>query len=104
RVFCDIHSHMNAFILVFSHPYFAVTAADGRFELGRVPPGEYRLAIWHEGTVRETRAVRVRPGAATTGEVDLRCDASLGRSRAVSSWPRRCWRGCPSRPPCASCT
>ncbi len=72
RVFCDIHSHMNAFILVFSHPYFAVTAADGRFELGRVPPGEYRLAIWHEGTVRETRPVRVRPGAATTVEVDLR--------------------------------
>ena len=23
RVFCDIHSHMNAFILVFSHPFFA---------------------------------------------------------------------------------
>ncbi len=72
RVFCDIHSHMNAFILVFSHPYFAVTDADGRFDLGRVPPGEYRLAIWHEGTVRETRTVRVRPAATTAVEVDLR--------------------------------
>ncbi len=29
RVFCDIHSHMNAFILVFSHPYFALTDAEG---------------------------------------------------------------------------
>ena len=27
RVFCDIHSHMNAFILVFSHPFFAMTDA-----------------------------------------------------------------------------
>ena len=25
RVFCDIHSHMNAFILVFGHPFFALT-------------------------------------------------------------------------------
>ena len=27
RVFCDIHSHMNAFILVFTHRFFAVTDA-----------------------------------------------------------------------------
>ena len=31
RVFCDIHSHMNAFILVFSHRFFDVTEPDGRF-------------------------------------------------------------------------
>ena len=30
RVFCDIHSHMSAFILVFSHRYFAVTDDEGR--------------------------------------------------------------------------
>ncbi len=28
RVFCDIHSHMNAYILVFNHPFFAMTDAD----------------------------------------------------------------------------
>ena len=33
RVFCDIHSHMSAFILVFSHRYFAVTQPDGTFQL-----------------------------------------------------------------------
>jgi plastocyanin len=27
RVFCDIHSHMNAFVLVFNHPFFDVTDA-----------------------------------------------------------------------------
>jgi plastocyanin len=27
RVFCEIHSHMNAFILVFAHRHFAVTNA-----------------------------------------------------------------------------
>src|SRR5207302_4391177 len=39
RVFCDIHSHMNAFILVFSHPFFAVTDPEGRYRIDNVPPG-----------------------------------------------------------------
>ena len=41
RVFCDIHSHMNAFILVFSHPFFAVTDAEGRYRLETILPAEY---------------------------------------------------------------
>ena len=36
RVFCDIHSHMNAFILVFSHRYFTMTDAESRYrKIGR---------------------------------------------------------------------
>src|SRR5262249_22602156 len=33
RVFCDIHSHMNAFILVFGHPFFTVTDSEGRYRM-----------------------------------------------------------------------
>ena len=57
QVFCDIHSHMSAYILVFAHRYFAVTDAAGRYEIARVPPGSYTLSVWHEGDVRETRAI-----------------------------------------------
>jgi plastocyanin len=64
RVFCEIHSHMNAFVLVFAHPYFAVTDGEGRYRLDRVPPGEYQLSVWNDGQVRETRPVRVPPEAA----------------------------------------
>jgi len=59
QVFCDIHSHMNAYILVFSHRYFAVTDPSGGYAITRVPPGSYTLAVWHEGEVRERRAVSV---------------------------------------------
>ena len=59
RVFCEIHSHMSAFILVFSHRYFAVTGADGRYQIGRVPPGRYTLVAWNEGSVRESRPILV---------------------------------------------
>jgi hypothetical protein len=46
---CDIHSHMNGYWAGFHHPYFAVTDADGKFEISGVPPGKYTLVAWHEG-------------------------------------------------------
>jgi plastocyanin len=59
RVFCEIHSHMNAFILVFAHRYFAATDAEGRYRIEGVPPGTYTLAVWNDGQVRARREVRV---------------------------------------------
>jgi plastocyanin len=51
RVFCEIHSHMSAFILVFAHRYFAMTDDDGRYRIENVPPGTYTVEVWNE-TVR----------------------------------------------------
>jgi plastocyanin len=65
RVFCDIHSHMNAFILVFAHRYFAVTDAAGRYEIENVPPGTYTLSAWFDGGVRDQRTVTVASDART---------------------------------------
>jgi plastocyanin len=48
RVFCDIHSHMSAFVLVFAHRYFAVTDDEGRYRIDGVPPGSYTLVAWNE--------------------------------------------------------
>jgi plastocyanin len=59
RVFCEIHSHMSAFVLVFAHRYFAVTDGEGRYRIGGVPPGSYTLDVWNDGGVRARRAVRV---------------------------------------------
>jgi plastocyanin len=73
RVFCDIHSHMNAFILVFGHPYFATTDAEGRYRIPDVPGGTYTVAIWNEGVVRESRRVSVQDAA------DVEVNFTLGR-------------------------
>jgi plastocyanin len=45
---CNVHSWMRAYIGVMPHPYFAITGADGAFELKDVPPGDYTVAAWHE--------------------------------------------------------
>jgi plastocyanin len=68
RVFCEIHSHMSAFVLVFAHRYFATTDAEGRYRIDEVPPGTYTLAAWNDGEVRATRSVRVPENG---GVVDL---------------------------------
>jgi plastocyanin len=67
RVFCEIHSHMSAYILVFAHRYFAVTDDAGRYRIGNVPPGEYTIFAWHESMKVESRRVTVGPD----GDVDL---------------------------------
>jgi plastocyanin len=69
RVFCEIHSHMNAFVLVFGHPFFAMTDIDGRYRIDNVPPGTYSLVAWNEGVSSEPRPVTVPDGGAT--EIDL---------------------------------
>ena len=67
RVFCDIHSHMNAFILVLTHSFFDVTEPDGRFRIDNVPPGTYTVVGWYEGEQRTSGHVTVPAG----GVVDL---------------------------------
>jgi plastocyanin len=63
RVFCDIHSHMNAFILVFSHPFFAVADDEGRYRIDGIPPGTYNVIAWSDRTALEAKAVTVAEGA-----------------------------------------
>ena len=74
RVFCDIHSHMSAYILVFAHRYFAVTDEEGRYRLENVPPGTWNVVAWNEAAPHESRRVVV---AETGGDVEV--DFSLGR-------------------------
>lgn len=62
KVFCDIHSHMSATVMVFNHPWFTVAAEDGRFELPAVPPGEREITAWHERLGDTTQRVIVETG------------------------------------------
>jgi plastocyanin len=72
RVFCDIHSHMSAFILVFGHRFFAVTDAEGRYQIDGVPPGTYTLVAWNDGQARESRTVTVPEAAGVEADFVLK--------------------------------
>jgi hypothetical protein len=49
RVLCDAHTHMFAWVFVHDSPYITVTDERGAFRIVGVPPGTYRVAMWHEG-------------------------------------------------------
>ncbi len=65
KVYCQIHSHMSATIMVFDHPYFTIPEASGTFELAGVPSGDYTLVGWHERVGERTQAVHVERGKST---------------------------------------
>jgi hypothetical protein len=69
KVYCHIHSHMSASILVLDHPYFAVPQLDGSFTMPNVPAGTYTAVGWHERIGERTGVVQVHPGA--TASIDL---------------------------------
>ena len=72
RVFCDIHSHMNAYILVFGHPFFALTDTAGRYHIDNVPPGTYGVIAWNEGTSSESRPAAVPDGGVAEMDFTIR--------------------------------
>jgi plastocyanin len=71
KVFCEIHSHMSATVMVFDHPWFAVPAEDGRFELPPVPAGEREITAWHERLGDTTLRLRVDSGRAAAADFVL---------------------------------
>lgn len=71
KVFCEIHSHMSATVMVLDHPWFAVPDDRGRFELPPVPTGDQSITAWHERLGDTTVRVRIESGQAATADFVL---------------------------------
>jgi plastocyanin len=64
QIKCDVHPWMQAYIGVFSHPFFATTGPDGKFSISGLDPGTYEITVWHE--VLKTQTATVTVGANET--------------------------------------
>ena len=58
---CDVHPWMTGFVGVLTHPYFAVTAKDGSFEIKNLPPGEYLIEAWQEKLGVQSQKIKIEP-------------------------------------------
>src|SRR4029077_4517523 len=59
QIYCDIHSHMRADLLVAPSPYFAYVNGEGRFLIQSVPPGIHTVVVWLPTGVERRGDVRV---------------------------------------------
>jgi hypothetical protein len=49
---CDAgHPWMSGYVVMCSNPYYVVTDSHGKFALTDVPPGTYKIKMWHEGFI-----------------------------------------------------
>ncbi len=56
---CDVHPWMQAYIGVFTHPFYSVTATDGKFTISGLDPGTYEITAWHERLGTQTASITV---------------------------------------------
>ena len=53
---------MFAWVSVFDHPYFALSAKDGTFKIANVPAGKYTIKASHRKAGTVTQEVEVKDG------------------------------------------
>jgi hypothetical protein len=68
---CDLHPWTRAWIHVFAHPYFVETVPEGAFRIDSIPPGRYRLVVWHPDRGSREQEVDVRAGEQARIELRL---------------------------------
>lgn len=56
---CDVHPWMGAWVAVLDHPFYAVTAKDGKFTIEGLEPGTYEVQAWHEKLGIKTASVTI---------------------------------------------
>lgn len=90
RVECDTHAWMKSYILVFNHPFFALTDEKGLFVLKNVPVGKHKVSVWHEILGEHVVEVIVKARKETQQNfelpfVDHRREAL--KPKTISPWP-----------------
>ncbi len=71
---CNIHPWMRSYINVVDHPFFAVSGADGSFEIKGLPAGTYTIEAHHERL--GTKEISVTVGDAESKEIAFSYDAA----------------------------
>ncbi|MFO0775336.1 MAG: carboxypeptidase-like regulatory domain-containing protein [Nitrospiraceae bacterium] len=75
---CGFHAYMESWGVAVQNPYFAKTDKDGRFTITGIPPGTYKLVVWHP-YIRTTNEQTVTVGPNGIEELTIPIAAPTGR-------------------------
>lgn len=81
QLYCNIHAQMNAWVVVVDSPWYAVADMDGKFRVRGVPPGDYKIEVWHEASTKIAAAdVSVTSGMTSVA-------LAVGSDRRAPAYP-----------------
>ncbi|MCX6955214.1 MAG: hypothetical protein NTV51_23925 [Verrucomicrobia bacterium] len=80
---CNIHDWMAAYVVVLETPFFVKTPADGVATLPSLPPGRYRLDVWHPRLINDVaREITVAGAEAALQTIAITLKPDSRRRRA----------------------
>jgi plastocyanin len=71
RIGCNVHPRMEAFVIVHTNPFVAVTDAHGTYTIAGVPAGDWQAHVWHEERAERRVPVVIRDGQVQPLDVKL---------------------------------
>ena len=75
---CGFHAYMESWGLAVTNPYVAKTDEQGRFTITDIPPGTYKLVVWHP-YVRSAIEQMIEIGPKGNVEANIEVSAPIGR-------------------------
>ena len=70
-IYCNVHPRMTAFIIALNTPYFTQAGSDGRFAIDNVPPGSYKLHVWHDRATQVDEDLIVRANGVANKRIEM---------------------------------
>ena len=68
---CNIHPEMLSYLVVIPSTYFGKIGPDGKYAIGNLPPGNYRLTAWGPRMQPATSSITVNATGATRTDFEL---------------------------------
>ncbi|HZQ93869.1 MAG TPA: carboxypeptidase regulatory-like domain-containing protein [Candidatus Sulfotelmatobacter sp.] len=82
-IFCNIHAQMSAVVITLATPYYSISDARGDISIPEVPPGRYRMQVFHAAVAPDALRALDREITITAGNTSLG-DFSLAESDVLA--------------------
>jgi plastocyanin len=82
QLFCEVHEHMRANVLVVDTPWFACTDPKGSFRIEGIAPGKHVVSVWLSPKQTVTREIELTAGQMLEVDwSDIASDTAKGSSK-----------------------
>jgi plastocyanin len=90
---CKIHTQMRGMVFVAPSQYYAVVEKDGKYNIPTVPPGAYRMEVWHSRLTPDE--IKAGSRSITVGaegvSVDIKLTGKAPKEANLTDVPDRDW-------------